>query len=139
MFHEMYFYKIMDTIYREQILQHYKYPHNSNQLVDPQHTSCLENPTCGDKICVDINFDSAGTVKEVGFYGQGCAISQASASMLSDKILEEKMTREQIKALIKDDILILIGIELSPVRLKCALLGLDALKGAIEREKIEDR
>ena len=116
----------MDDLYREVILDHYKHPRHRVTL-DPNDFSYEdENPLCGDKIRMDVRLDEAQRVQEVAFSGRGCAISQASASMLTDAILGK--TLGEVKQIGKDDILEMLGIELGPVRLKCALLSLKVLK-----------
>jgi nitrogen fixation NifU-like protein len=116
----------MDDMYREVILDHYKNPRNKG-ILDPHDFSYEdENPLCGDKLRIDVRLDAERRVKEVAFSGRGCAISQASASMLTETIVGK--TLDEIKQLKKDDILELLGIELGPVRLKCALLSLKVLK-----------
>ncbi len=116
----------MDDMYREVILDHYKNPRNKGTL-DPHDFSYEdENPLCGDKLRIDVRLDGQRRVKEVAFSGRGCAISQASASMLTEAILGK--TIEEVKQMNKDDILDMLGIELGPVRLKCALLSLKVLK-----------
>ncbi len=124
----------MDAIYREQILQHYKFPHNEGHLENPQCSHCGENTTCGDRVCFEANCDENNIVTEVAFHGRGCAVSQASASMLSDLVLEKKMTVNQVLELKKEDVIELLGIELSPVRLKCALLGLEVLQKSVAKK-----
>jgi nitrogen fixation NifU-like protein len=116
----------MDDMYREVILDHYKNPRNRGTL-DPHDFSYEdENPLCGDKLRIDVRLDAGRRVSEVAFSGRGCAISQASASLLTEAIQGKSL--EELKALSKDDILDLLGIELGPVRLKCALLSLKVLK-----------
>ena len=116
----------MDDLYREVILDHYKNPRNHGTL-DPHDFSYEdENPLCGDKLRIDVRLDENQRVKEVGFTGRGCAISQASASMLTETIMGK--TLDEVKQIGKDDILQMLGIELGPVRLKCALLSLKVLK-----------
>jgi nitrogen fixation protein NifU and related proteins len=116
----------MDDLYREVILDHYKNPRNQGTL-DPNDFSYEdENPLCGDKLRIDVRLDENQRVKEVGFTGRGCAISQASASMLTETIMGK--TLDEVKQIGKDDILQMLGIELGPVRLKCALLSLKVLK-----------
>ena len=116
----------MDDLYREVILDHYKNPRNKGVL-DPSDFSYEdENPLCGDKLRIDVRLDSERRVKEVAFSGRGCAISQASASMLTEAIVGK--TLDEVKQMSKDDILEMLGIELGPVRLKCALLSLKVLK-----------
>ena len=116
----------MDDLYRELILEHYKHPRNRGTL-DPHDFSFQdENPLCGDELRIDVRLDAERRVKEVAFSGKGCAISQASASMLTESIVGKSL--DEIKQLGKDDILDLLGIELGPTRLKCALLSLKVLK-----------
>ncbi len=116
----------MDDMYREVILDHYKNPRNKGTL-DPHDFSYEdENPLCGDKLRIDVRLDAGRRIKEVAFSGRGCAISQASASMLTEAILGK--TVDEVKQMGKDDILDMLGIELGPVRLKCALLSLKVLK-----------
>jgi nitrogen fixation NifU-like protein len=116
----------MDDFYRELILDHYKHPRNRGHL-DPNDFSYQdENPLCGDQIQIDVRLDEAQRVKAVAFSGRGCAISQASASLLTEHILGKSL--EEVKALTRDDVLELLGIELTPARLKCALLSLKVLK-----------
>jgi len=116
----------MDDMYREVILDHYKNPRNKGTL-DPHDFSYEdENPLCGDKLRIDVRLDDEQRVKEVAFSGRGCAISQASASMLTEAIIGK--TVDEVKQMNKDDILDMLGIELGPVRLKCALLSLKVLK-----------
>jgi nitrogen fixation protein NifU and related proteins len=116
----------MDDLYRELILDHYKNPRNHGVL-DPNDFSYEdENPLCGDRLRIDVRLDDAQRISEVAFSGRGCAISQASASLLSETLIGKSL--EDVKRIGKDDILDLLGIELGPVRLKCALLSLKVLK-----------
>jgi nitrogen fixation protein NifU and related proteins len=116
----------MDDMYREVILDHYKNPRNKGTL-DPHDFSYEdENPLCGDKLRIDVRLDADRRIREVAFSGRGCAISQASASMLTEAI--QGKTIDEVKQMNKDDILDMLGIELGPVRLKCALLSLKVLK-----------
>lgn len=116
----------MDDMYRENILDHYQHPHNFGQLESATFEAEGVNPLCGDEIKVQVEVDDANVVKSVRFRGNGCAISQASMSMLSDELVGK--TLEEISELSKQDILDLVGITLSPMRLKCALLGLIVVK-----------
>ena len=120
---------VMDDMYREVILDHYKNPRNHGQLEPADISYEDDNPLCGDRIRIDIRLDENKRVKEVAFSGQGCAISQASASMLTEEILGKSV--EELKQIGKEDILELLGIELGPVRLKCALLSLKVLKAGV--------
>ncbi len=116
----------MDDLYREVIIERYKTPHYRGHL-DP-HDIFFEddNPVCGDHIEVTVRTDAEGRVTEAAFDGHGCAISQSSADLLIESI--HGKTLDEVKALTKDDVLELLGIELGPVRLKCALLSLKVLK-----------
>ena len=116
----------MDDMYREVILDHYKNPRNKGTLDPHDFTYEDENPLCGDKLRIDVRLDDQQRVKEVAFSGRGCAISQASASMLTEAIVGK--TLDEVKQMGKEDILEMLGIELGPVRLKCALLSLKVLK-----------
>ena len=116
----------MDDLYREVILDHYKNPRNHGVLDPNDFTYEDENPLCGDKLRIDVRLDDNQVVKEVAFSGRGCAISQASASMLTESIVGKPLA--EVLKLSKDDILDMLGIELGPVRLKCALLSLKVLK-----------
>jgi SUF system FeS assembly protein, NifU family len=114
----------MSMEYREYILDHYRDPRNYGTLDDPDIHSEDSNPLCGDTLSMDIQLDG-DRVKEIRFKGRGCAISQASASMLSELI--ENKTVEEIIALGKDDVLDELGIPISPARTKCAFLALRVL------------
>jgi nitrogen fixation NifU-like protein len=118
----------MDDLYREQILEHYKRPHNFGRLDDYDLEFEDSNPFCGDEQHVFIRLDHEGKVAEVGFEGKGCAISTAATSMLTDEL--EGMSREELLQLPKDFVLDLLGIDISATRIKCALLGLKVVKGA---------
>ena len=116
----------MEDMYREVILDHYKNPRFKGEL-DPADISYQDdNPLCGDMIRIDLRVDDNNRVVECAFSGQGCAISQASASMLMEDIHGKSL--EEIKEYSRDDILDMLGIELGPVRLKCAMLSLKVLK-----------
>lgn len=116
----------MEDFYRELIIERYKSPHNKGEL-DPNDFSYEDdNPACGDHIRIDVRLDENNQVQEAAFSGEGCAISQASADLLIETILG--MDLEDVKSLDKEDVLEILGIELGPVRLKCALLSLKVLK-----------
>lgn len=115
----------MDDLYREIILDHYQHPHNHGTLDQPDISFQDTNPLCGDKIRIDLKI-SAGIVEDVKFTGKGCAISQASASMLTDEIKGKSL--DEIRHLDKQNILDLIGIPIGASRIKCALLSLKVLK-----------
>jgi nitrogen fixation NifU-like protein len=119
----------MDDLYREIIIERYKEPFYKGTL-DPNDISFSdENPFCGDQIQIDLRVNDDGTISEATFSGHGCAISQASADLLLESIIDKSL--EEVKKLSKTDLLDLLGIELGPVRLKCALLSLKVLKGGI--------
>ena len=118
----------MDELYRDQILDHYKRPHNFGRLDDFDLEFQDSNPFCGDEQHLFVKLDDEGRVSEVSFEGQGCAISTAATSLLTDELTGK--TREELLALPKEFVLELLGIEISATRLKCALLGLKVVKGA---------
>ena len=118
----------MDDFYREFILDHYKNPHNFGELPDATNEYHDTNPLCGDEITMYLKIDDADRVEDVRFVGKGCAISQASASILTDEV--KGKTLDELKAIDRDHVIASLGITLSPARLKCALLSLKALKGS---------
>ena len=115
----------MDDFYREFILDHYKRPRNFGTLENPDLTYEEDNPLCGDRIRIDLNLEE-GRVADVRFTGQGCAISTAAASILTQKIKGEPL--ERVRAFSKEEMLEALGVPLSPIRLKCGLLALKVLK-----------
>jgi nitrogen fixation NifU-like protein len=123
-----------DDLYREVIIDHYKHPHNYG-LLDPHDAHAEgQNPLCGDEVTVSIRFAEDGeTIDEIGFEGRGCAISQAATSMLTD--LVKGRTATEVASLPKEEILEEVGIPLTPVRMKCAILGLGVVKVALNRSK----
>lgn len=114
----------MDDLYRQYILDHYRDPRNHGHLDHPDIHAGDTNPLCGDRIELDLRLDG-DRVAEVRFDGRGCAISQAAASMLTEKI--EGATLEELRALRPEDILEMLGVEIGPARQRCALLGLRVL------------
>lgn len=113
-------------MYREQIIDLYENPLNRGELQDADFSYEEDNPLCGDVIRIDVKLDDNNRVAEVKWSGQGCAISQASASLLTDDV--KGKTLDEIKAYDKDQLLELLGIQLSMTRVKCALLSLKVLK-----------
>jgi nitrogen fixation NifU-like protein len=123
-----------DQFYREVILDHYKNPRSYGLLTDPDASAEGQNPLCGDEVTVSVKFAADGeTIERIGFEGRGCAISQAATSMLTE--LVEGRTATEVAAIPREELLAEIGIPLSPIRLKCAILGLGVLKVALHRAK----
>ncbi len=107
-------------MYREQILDHYKRPRNHGKLEDPTFTHTGENPVCGDKITIDVELED-DVISSIAFRGDGCAISQASASLLSQELIG--MDLDDVEELDRDDVTDLLGVDISPMRIKCAVLA----------------
>jgi nitrogen fixation NifU-like protein len=123
-----------DQLYREVILDHYKNPRGHGLLEDADAQAEGQNPLCGDEVSIFVAFGEDGeTIEEVKFSGRGCAISQAATSMLTE-LVQGRSARE-VATLRRDELLDEIGIPLTPVRLKCALLGLSTLKLALHKAK----
>ncbi|MFM2098110.1 MAG: hypothetical protein RIT06_738 [Chloroflexota bacterium] len=121
----------MDDLYREQILEHHRNPHNHGVLSAPSVSLDGRNPSCGDVITMQLALDAAGTITDVAFSGRGCAISQASASLLTDELRGK--SADEILALGTPYVMELLGVEVGPSRVHCALLGLETTQKAIER------
>jgi len=119
----------MDDLYREVIIEHYKNPSYRGHLDPHDITFADNNPLCGDHIEITLRTDAKGLVSDARFDGHGCAISQASADLLMESVVGKPL--DELKQLTKDDLLELLGIELGPVRLKCALLSLKVLKAGV--------
>jgi nitrogen fixation NifU-like protein len=119
----------MDDLYREVIIDHYKSPRMRGVLDPHDYSYEDDNPLCGDRIRIDLRVNDQGIVTEALFSGVGCAISQASADLLLESIVGKSL--DEVRNLDKQDILDLLGIELGPVRLKCALLSLKVLKAGV--------
>jgi nitrogen fixation protein NifU and related proteins len=118
----------MDDFYKEYILDHYRNPRNFGHLDQPSASAEDLNPLCGDMIRMEMAVDANGKVADVKFSGKGCAISQASASMLTETI--KGMSLEDVAKLPQDAVLENVGIGISPTRMKCAMLGLKVAKSA---------
>jgi nitrogen fixation protein NifU and related proteins len=119
----------MDSLYRDYILDHYKNPRNFGEL-DPHDREWLDhNPLCGDELGVHLIVDESGTIADLRFHGQGCAISQASASIAGEELIG--MKADDVAALGADWVIDLLGIDISPTRRKCALLSLKVMRGAV--------
>ncbi|MCK4800412.1 MAG: SUF system NifU family Fe-S cluster assembly protein [Anaerolineales bacterium] len=119
----------MEDFYRELIIERYKSPHFRGELEPNDISFEDDNPACGDHIRIDVRLDENHVVTEAVFSGEGCAISLASADLLLESIIGK--TIEELKETTKEDILDMLGIELGPVRLKCALLPLKVLKAGV--------
>ncbi|HTJ28337.1 MAG TPA: SUF system NifU family Fe-S cluster assembly protein [Candidatus Limnocylindria bacterium] len=118
----------MDDFYKEYILDHYRNPRNFGHIENPSASAEDLNPLCGDQIRMELAVDANGKVEDVKFSGKGCAISQASASMLTETI--KGMRLEDVAKLPQDAVLENVGIGISPTRMKCAMLGLKVAKSA---------
>jgi len=128
-------------MYRQQILDHYKNPRNYGELDEKTYTHAGENPMCGDEIAIDVKLDDEQeTIERVAFRGDGCAISQASASMLSQELAGKSVA--EMREMDRDDIIDMLGVDISPMRVKCAVLaekvvqdGADIYEGEKELDK----
>jgi len=124
----------MEQLYREVILDHYKNPRGHGELDEPDATAEGQNPLCGDEVSIFVAFgDDGETIDDVRFRGRGCAISQASTSMLMEMV--KGRTAAEVAGMNRDELLDEVGIPLTPIRLKCALLGLGVLKVALHHAK----
>ena len=121
---------LTEEMYQEVILDHYRSPQNSGRLENPTVEHRELNPLCGDDITVQAIINEHDILTEIKFTGQGCAISQASMSLLTEHIKEKSI--DEIKEVTRDQVIDMLGIPISPVRLKCALLGLKAISKALE-------
>jgi nitrogen fixation NifU-like protein len=123
-----------DQLYRELILDHYKNPRHHGSLEEADAHAEGQNPLCGDEVAISVRFGADGdTIDEIMFEGRGCAISQAATSMLTELVKGRKAS--EVASLPKEELLEEVGIPLTPIRLKCALLGLGTLKVALHKAK----
>ena len=124
----------MDDLYRDEILEHYRNPHNFGTLDEPTTVKEGANPLCGDRITLMLGIDESGHVNDVKFTGRGCAISQASASILTDELRGQSL--DDVRAIDPKHVLDELGVPIGPARLKCALLSYKVLQGAVRGEEI---
>jgi nitrogen fixation NifU-like protein len=124
-----------DPLYREEILDHYYSSAHRGRLASPDLVSDLDNPLCGDRIHLEVNLDDEGRIAQVRFDGHGCVISQAATSLLADKV--EGASLDEVRGITPADIVKLLGVPLSPTRMKCGLLGWKALLKAVESKPAE--
>ena len=122
-----------DQLYRELILDHYKSPRNHGLLEAADAQAEGQNPLCGDEVSVSVRLGAGDVIEEVGFEGRGCAISQAATSMLTGLVKGRHV--DEVAAMPKEELLEELGIPLTPVRLKCAILGLGVLKLALHKAR----
>ncbi len=129
-------------MYRQQILDHYRNPRNYGEIEDATYSHVGENPMCGDEIAMDVVLDDDDVIQRVAFRGDGCAISQAAASMLSERLPGTSL--DELKEMDRDDVIDMLGVDISPMRVKCAVLaekvaqdGADIYRGEIDIEKTE--
>ncbi len=126
---------IEDLLYREELLDVFQNPKNKGKITNPDLESKLLNPLCGDEVTLQIKLKGGKVIQKAVFSGNGCAISQASASLLAEKIEGEKLS--QVRKLKGNDILELVGINPTPARMKCALLSLEVLMEALKKDGVE--
>jgi nitrogen fixation NifU-like protein len=119
----------MDDLYREQILEHHRRPHNQGTLTAPSVSLEGRNPNCGDVINLQLQLDEAGIITDVAFMGRGCAISQAGTSLITDELRGKSAA--EILVLTSPFVMELLGVEVGPTRIHCALLGLETAQKAI--------
>lgn len=118
-------------MYQEHILDLYQHPHNFGSLKTATHKHTENNPLCGDEVTIQVEMSNS-KIEQIKFLGKGCAISMASASMLTDKVKGKEVS--EVMKLKKEDILEMMHIPIGPVRLKCALLSLETLQKAVQRK-----
>jgi nitrogen fixation NifU-like protein len=119
-----------DPLYREEILDHYYSSPHRGRLESPDLVADLDNPLCGDEVHLELSLSSDGRIHQVRFEGRGCVISQAATSLLADRV--EGATLDDVRQISPADVVKLLGVPLSPTRMKCGLLGWKALQKALE-------
>lgn len=124
-------------LYHQEILEHYKHPHNHGRIENPDRIRTERNSSCGDQLTFTFRIDDKEIITDVQFEGSGCAISQASASLLTDEIIG--LPVEKAAAFTKEDVLDLLGVDLGPTRLKCALLSLQGVTRALLDTKEQEK
>jgi nitrogen fixation NifU-like protein len=123
----------MDDLYREDILDHYEHPHHHGTLADADISIGDNNPSCGDRISIDVKLSPDRTrIADIAFRGQGCAISQAATSMLTEAVIGRSIA--EVQQLDRQSVLDMLGIPLTPARVKCAVLGLKVLQAGLYRD-----
>jgi nitrogen fixation protein NifU and related proteins len=122
----------IEAIYQENILDHYRHPHNFGSLPDATFGRREANYSCGDEVEFFVKLDGRGKVAEARFQGKGCAISQAATSMLTESILG--LSRSELEQLAAEDVMKLLGVTVGPSRLRCATLGLKALQAGLSAD-----
>jgi nitrogen fixation NifU-like protein len=127
----------MEELYREELLELYRHPRNRGKLIRPDIKTEESNPMCGDQVEIQVKLDKEGRIKEAVFDGKGCVISMASTSLLLEHV--KGKTLAEIDEMTREDVLDLIGINLSPSRIKCAVLPLATLKKGIEEKNEQEK
>jgi nitrogen fixation NifU-like protein len=123
----------MDDLYREDILDHYEHPHHHGALADADISIGDNNPSCGDRISIDVKLSpDRARIADIAFSDDGCVISQAATSMLMDAVLGKSV--DEVQQLDRRAVLDLLGLRLTPTRVKCAVLGLKVLQAGLYRE-----
>lgn len=124
-----------EELYKENLLDHNKNPHNKRIIAGAHGEAEARNASCGDSGVLFVSFDTEGRVSDAAFQGEGCAVSQAGLSMLTDKL--RGMTRGELKLLSPGDIYTMLGVTISPSRVKCALLGYEALQKLLKVQEVK--
>ena len=126
----------MDDLYREEILDHYEHPHHHGTVTGAHISLGDNNPSCGDRISIDIKLSpDRARIEDIAFIGDGCVISQAATSLLMDTVV--RMSLEDVERLDRQTVLDLLGVSLTPTRIKCAMLGLKVLQAGLYRYQAE--